>query len=203
MLILSSSRLGATWMRNKFEKVLGGTDLSDKKLLIIPCASANEEKAGAQAIEDALSFGFKREHIFIFSVRSFSILGRIYTEPKSKYDYIYVTGGNTFKLLHDLKECGYDKVLRKTIIEDATYIGSSAGAYLISKDVSHIQKYDENNYGIDDFSGLGILDARLICHFDNDRYYDYYKLRMLTSDVVFTIDDDSVLVVDKDNIYYI
>lgn len=200
MLIISSSRLGATWMRNKFEKVLG-TALSDKKLLIIPCASANEEKAGTQAIEDALSFGFKREHIFIFSVRSFSILGRIYTEPK--YDYIYVTGGNTFKLLHDLKECGYDKVLRKTIIEDATYIGSSAGAYLISKDVSHIQKYDENNYGIDDFSGLGILDARLICHFDNDRYYDYYKLRMSTSDVVFTIDDDSILVVDNDNIYYL
>ena len=201
MLILSSSRLGATWMRNKFEKVLGGTDLSDKKLLIIPCASTNEEKAGAQAIEDALNFGFKREHIFIFSVRSFSILGRIYTEPK--YDYIYVTGGNTFKLLHDLKECGYDKVLRKTIIEDATYIGSSAGAYLISKDISHIQKYDENNYGIDDFSGLGILDARLICHFDNDRYYDYYKLRISTSDGMFTIDDDSILVVDKDNIYYI
>lgn len=201
MLILSSSRLGATWMRNKFEKVLGGTDLSDKKLLIIPCASANEEKAGAQAIEDALSFGFKREHIFIFSVRSFSILGRIYTEPK--YDYIYVTGGNTFKLLYDLNECGYDKVLRKMIIEEATYIGSSAGAYLISKDISHIQKYDENNYGIDDFSGLGILDARLICHFDNDRYYDYYKLRTSTSDVVFTIDDDNILVVDKDNIYYV
>ena len=200
MLILSSSRLGATWMRNKFEKVLG-TDLSDKKLLIIPCASANEEKAGAQAIEDALSFGFKREHIFIFSVRSFSILGRIYKEPK--YDYIYVTGGNTFKLLHDLKECGYDKVLRKIIIEGATYIGASAGAYLISKDISHIQKYDENNYGIDDFSGLGILDARLICHFDNDRYYDYYKLRISTSDVMFTIDDDSILVVDKDNIYYV
>lgn len=200
MLILSSSRLGATWMRNKFEKVLG-TDLSDKKLLIIPCASTNEEKAGAQAIEDALNFGFKREHIFIFSVRSFSILGRIYTEPK--YDYIYVTGGNTFKLLHDLKNCGYDKRLRKIIIEGATYIGSSAGAYLISKDISHIQKYDENNYGIDDFSGLGILDARLICHFDNDRYYDYYKLRMSTSDVLFTIDDDSILVVDNDNIYYL
>ena len=200
MLILSSSRLGATWMRNKFEKVLG-TDLSDKKLLIIPCASANEEKAGAQAIEDALNFGFKREHIFLFSVRSFSILGRIYTEPK--YDYIYVTGGNTFKLLHDLKNCGYDKKLRKIIIEGATYIGSSAGAYLISKDISHIQKYDENNYGIDDFSGLGILDARLICHFDNDRYYDYYKLRISTSDVLFTIDDDNILVVDKDNIYYL
>ena len=200
MLILSSSRLGATWMRNKFEKVLG-TDLSDKKLLIIPCASANEEKAGAQAIEDALNFGFKREHIFLFSVRSFSILGRIYTEPK--YDYIYVTGGNTFKLLHDLKNCGYDKKLRKIIIEGATYIGSSAGAYLISKDISHIQKYDENNYGIDDFSGLGILDARLICHFDSDRYYDYYKLRISTSDVLFTIDDDNILVVDKDNIYYL
>lgn len=161
MLILSSSRLGASWMRNKFEKVLGG-DLSDKKLLIIPCASANEEKTGAQAIEDALSFGFKREHVFLFSVRSFQIFGRIYREPK--YDYIYVTGGNTFKLLHDLKSCGYDKVLRKNIIEGATYIGSSAGAYLVSKDVSHIQQYDENNYGIDNFLGLGILGARLICH---------------------------------------
>lgn len=199
MLILSSSRLGASWMRNKFEKVLG-TNLSDKKLLIIPCASANEEKTGAQAIEDALSFGFKREHVFLFSVRSFQILGRIYTEP---YDYIYVTGGNTFKLFHDLKECKYDKILRKNIIEGTTYIGSSAGAYLISKDISHIQKYDENEYAIDDFSGLGVLDARLICHFDKDRYYDYYKLRMSTSDVLFTIDDDSVLVVDKDNIYYV
>ncbi len=200
MLILSSSRLGASWMINKFEKVLGN-DLSDKKLLIIPCASANEEKAGAQAIEDALSFGFKREHIYLFSVRSFQIFGMKYSEPK--YDYIYVTGGNTFKLLHDLKECEYDMVLRKMIIEGATYIGSSAGAYLISNDVSHIQQYDKNNYGIDNFSGLGILDARLICHFDKDRYYDYYKLRMSTSDVLFTIDDDSILVVDKDNIYYV
>lgn len=199
MLILSSSRLGALWMRNKFEKVLGD-DLSNKKLLIIPCASASEEKAAAQAVEDAMSFGFKREHIFVFSVRSFSILGRIYTEPK--YDYIYVTGGNTFKLIHDLKECGYDKVLRKMIIEGATYIGSSAGAYLISKDISHIKQYDENNYDIDNFSGLGVLDARLICHFDKDRYYDYYKLRMSTTDVLFIIDDDSILVVDKDNIYY-
>lgn len=200
MLILSSSRLGASWMRNKFEKVLGG-DLSNKKLLIIPCASANEEKAGAQAVEDAMSFGFKREQVFLFSVRSFQIFGWIYREPK--YDYIYVTGGNTFKLLHDLKECGYDKILRKNIIEGTTYIGSSAGAYLISKDISHIQKYDENEYAIDDFSGLGVLDARLICHFDKDRYYDYYKLRMSTSDVLFTIDDNSILVVDKDNIYYV
>lgn len=119
MLILSSSRLGASWMRNKFEKVLGG-DLSDKKLLIIPCASANEEKTGAQAIEDALSFGFKREHVFLFSVRSFQIFGRIYREPK--YDYIYVTGGNTFKLLHDLKSCGYDKVLRKNFCKQETIL---------------------------------------------------------------------------------
>lgn len=200
MLILSSSRLGASWMRNKFEKVLGG-DLSNKKLLIIPCASANEEKAGAQAIEDAMSFGFKREHIYVFSVHSFQIFGMKYSEPK--YDYIYVMGGNTFKLLHDLKSCEYDKVLRKNIIEGATYIGSSAGAYLVSKDVSHIQQYDENNYGIDNFLGLGILDARLICHFDKDRYYDYYKLRMSTTDLLFTINDDSILVVDKDNIYYV
>lgn len=200
MLILSSSRLGAPWMRNKYQKVLD-TNLLDKKLLIIPCASANEEKAGAQAIEDAMSFGFKREHIYVFSVRSFQTFGMKYS--KSKYDYIYVIGGNTFKLLHDLKNCGYDEVLRNSIIEGATYIGSSAGAHLISKDVSHIQQHDENNYGIDDFSGLGILDARLICHFDNDRYYDYYKLRMSTSDVLFTIDDDSILVVDKENIYYV
>lgn len=70
-------------------------------------------------------------------------------------------------------------------------------------DISHIQQYDENNYSIDDFSGLGIIDACLICHFDKNRYYDYYKLRMSTSDVLFTIDDDSILVVDKDNIYYV
>lgn len=82
MLILSSSRLCAPWMRNKYQKVLG-TNLLDKKLLIIPCASANEEKAGA---------------------------------------------------------------------------------HLISKNVSHIQQHDENNYGID---------------------------------------DDSILVVDKENIYYV
>ena len=66
-----------------------------------------------------------------------------------------------------------------------------------------MQQHDENNYGIDDFSGLGILDARLICHIDRDRYDNYYKLRMSTIDVLFTIDDDSILVIDKENIYYV
>lgn len=200
MFILSSNRLGASYMRDKFAGVLG-SDLSDKRMLVVASAAKDDVKASLQAQDDAVSLGFDRDNISFFEYDLFVNLPALYT--CLSFDYIYVVGGNTFKLLHTMRVSGFDKLIVDKLNQGATFIGYSAGAYLVSNDVRHIQKYDDNNVGIEDFSGMGLLNARLICHFDEDRYDDYCKLRMSTTDVVFRIGENDILVVDGNEFYYV
>ena len=57
------------------------------------------------------------------------------------------------------------------------YIGGSAGAHIASANIEHVEHYDDNNVGICDYSGLGLYDGILICHFSNDRYRHYEMLK--------------------------
>jgi len=48
---------------------------------------------------------------------------------------IYIGGGNTFKLLKELKESGFDKELLKFIKEGKPVYGGSAGALILGKNI--------------------------------------------------------------------
>lgn len=189
MLVLSSARLGASYMVEKFKNVLGN-DLKDKSMLVIACASKDEEGATQQAIKDAVGIGFSEDNIFSFNPDNANDF------VNEKYDFIYALGGNTFKLFDTLRKCGFYDVLSDKVLNDGTtFIGFSAGAYLMSLDIAHIAKYDENNVGVTDFSGLGLAGSRIICHFDNSRYGDYFLLTQQTEDHVLAIYDEDVVVV--------
>ncbi|SBR45331.1 peptidase E [Halomonas sp. HL-93] len=86
-----------------------------------------------------------------------------------KNDYIYVTGGNTFFLLQELKRTGADKVISEQINSGKMYIGESAGSIVLSRNIDYVRDMDDftaaSNIGT--FSSLGMIDFYPVPHHTN------------------------------------
>lgn len=90
---------------------------------------------------------------------------------------IYIGGGNTFKLLNDIKNAGFDKLLLKFLMNNGIIYGGSAGAIILGKDIMTASFADENKVGLKNTSGLNILNNHSIwCHYkdeDDKKIFDY------------------------------
>lgn len=133
--------------------------------------------------------GFSKENIFVFdAARPQRFLGL-------DLDVIYVSGGNTFKMLDMLRKCRFDHALIEYIRSGVVYIGGSAGAHLVSSDVSHLTRYDPPPDGMSDFRGLGLFDGILLCHFTEERESHERELRAERKYTLYVLtDDDSILI---------
>lgn len=81
-------------------------------------------------------------------------------------DYIYVSGGNTFYLLAQLRAKQADKVLADLIAAGKPYIGESAGSMILADDLSYVHEMDEvTRSEYDTRRGLGMLN---ICPLPHD-----------------------------------
>jgi dipeptidase E len=93
------------------------------------------------------------------------------------YAGIYIGGGNTFKLLHNLKSTGFISVLRRFIERGGIVYGGSAGAIILGRDIMTAAHLDANEVGLQDTTGLDLLDGYAVwCHYqpaDDARIHAY------------------------------
>lgn len=80
-------------------------------------------------------------------------------------DIIYLSGGNTFHLLDQVRKTGFDEWL-KTNLKHKVYVGSSASTILMTPTiaVAGIEDADPNLPGIKDLTGLGLVDFEIAVH---------------------------------------
>ncbi|GCE15386.1 Type 1 glutamine amidotransferase-like domain-containing protein [Tengunoibacter tsumagoiensis] len=79
---------------------------------------------------------------------------------------LYIGGGNTFKLLRDLKEARFDQVIRRFLHAGGIVYGGSAGAIICGRDISTASLLDRNDVGLEDTTGLDVLQgASVWCHY--------------------------------------
>jgi len=87
------------------------------------------------------------------------------------YAAIYIWGGNTFLLKEILSTNNWDLQLKQAILKNTLIIGSSAGAIILGKDISHA--HDEKITKNTDYSGLNVLNNRVVfCHFTPEKYQE-------------------------------
>lgn len=133
-------------------------------------------------------FGFARDNIQVFdyyNIEQFIGLD---------IDVIFISGGNTFATLERIKDCGFDKEIIRYVRAGVIYIGGSAGAHIASQNIEHLSAFDTVPDGMTDFSGLGLFDGILICHYTADRRMMYDKLIADGKYKVYTLrDDDSIV----------
>nr|WP_302470577.1 Type 1 glutamine amidotransferase-like domain-containing protein [Vagococcus proximus] len=117
-----------------------GESLVGKTMTFIPTAGKVEEIKSY--IEEAFNvFKSKGMEVTVLDI-SLSSFEECQTTIEQN-DLIYVSGGNTFYLLEELRDKGVDKVLTDEITKGKTYIGESAGAIILSPTIDYIEKMDD------------------------------------------------------------
>jgi dipeptidase E len=124
----------------------------------------------------------------------------------SDADYIFVSGGNTFFLLQELRRTGADQLIIEHVKNGKLYIGSSAGSVIASGNVEYIKFMDSPDAAPNlngDYSSLGLVDFSIVPHYTNfpfkksaaktaREYSDKLDLRPISNHQAITVEGDKV-----------
>lgn len=142
-----------------------------KKILFIPTAT-NVDKykkyihLTQKAFED---FGYEVEN---FDVSIFS--EKIAKEKLSQAKTVFISGGNTFYLLQELKRKNLTSYLKERIENGLIYIGESAGSVIVASDIEYASIVDDKTLAteLDDYTGLNLVDFYIVPHFEEEPFVE-------------------------------
>lgn len=138
-----------------------------------------------------------------FDIDDFCSMERIDNIFKS--DVIYLSGGNTYYFLNNLKKRYFITRLRRYVENGGYIIGLSAGAIMMAKDIAVAKFGDEDIIGLSDLSSLALVDFDFMPHWNEDNHYldqlkDYSKN---TGRTVYTCNDgDGIIVMNNELHFY-
>ncbi len=109
-------------------------------------------------------------------------------------DVVYVAGGNTFHLLNQVRNTGFDKWLNDNK-NKKVYVGVSAGTILVTPtiEVAGMPPGDENIPDIKDLTGMGWVNFEIEPHCDMTRLDVVKKYAERKDYPVYAIDDLSAV----------
>ena len=192
MILISSFGLCSPIIAEKAKRYI---EPENKKVLVVPFAGFDNIKtADREILNGLIPFGFERDKIDICSEFSTEQL------KERKYDWIYVPGGNPFKLLKGLKDYKIKSILKEMVLDGCNYFGISSGADLLSNDLSYLRMVDDCNYVLDNYEGLGILKRKILCHIDQRdmsvlqkvKDFDDRKTLLLRNDDMYRISEEEI-----------
>lgn len=127
-----------------------------------------------------------------------------------KNDFIYITGGNTFFLLQELRKSGADQLLIDEIQNGKLYIGESAGAIVVAPNIAYSSKMDHAELApeLQDYSGLNLVNFYAVPHGQNwefgatvqsimKEYSTSLNLKVITDKQAILVEDDHVQILNK------
>lgn len=87
-----------------------------------------------------------------------------------KYKAVFIGGGNTFKLLKEIKESNFDCALKEYLNNGGFVYGGSAGAIIFGKTIKTAIHADKNIVNLKDLNGLDLLNGYDVwCHYDEKK----------------------------------
>ena len=134
-LFLASSFKDVANIFADFEK-----DLKGKTVTFIPTASKVEKvvfyvNSGKKALQ---KLGLIIDELDISTASNDEINSKLRNN-----DFIYITDGNTFFLIQELKKTGANKIIIDEINKGKLYIGESAGAIVTSANIEYAKRMDD------------------------------------------------------------
>ena len=142
-----------------------------KKILFIPTATNVDEykkyiHLTQKVFED---FGYEVEN---FDISVFS--EETVKEKISETKIIFVSGGNTFYLLQELKKKNLISYLRGKIENGLLYIGESAGSVITAPNIGYADIVDDKVLAteLNDYTGLNLVDFYVVPHFEEEPFVE-------------------------------
>ena len=171
-----------------------------KKVLFIPTANIDEETKFLvdEAKEVFESLGMEVEDLEISKLNEKTIKNKI-----EKANYLYVSGGNTFYLLQELKRKNLIDFIKNRVNFGMTYIGESAGAIITSKDIEYNYLMDDKTIAKDlkEYSGLNLVGFYVVPHLNEfpfeesakqtvEKYKDKLNIIAINNSQAIIVKDD-------------
>lgn len=143
-----------------------GGGLKGKSVAFVPTAAIHEKvnfyvKSGRKALEQ---MGMVVDELEVSSASESEISGKLCSN-----DYIYITGGNTFFLLQELRKTGADKVIAEQIALGKLFIGESAGSMILAPNIEYVKSMDDYEAASElmSYDALSIVDFYPLPHHTN------------------------------------
>ena len=135
-----------------------GEPVKGKKLAFIPTASL-VEKVRFYVDDDRKAF--EKLGLIIEELEVSTATTEEVAQALERNDYIFISGGNTFYLMQELKKKGADKLLIEQINNGKLYIGTSAGSVIASPNIEFVSDMDEPKKApeLTEYSGLHLVDC--------------------------------------------
>lgn len=178
-----------------------------KKILFIPTATNVDEykkyiHLTQKVFED---FGYEVEN---FDISVFS--EETVKEKISETKIIFVSGGNTFYLLQELKKKNLISYLRGKIENGLLYIGESAGSVITAPNIGYADIVDDKVLAteLNDYTGLNLVDFYVVPHFEEEPfvessrkvvglYKDKLDLKVINNKEVVLVENDDFRIVKE------
>ncbi|MGL5054445.1 MAG: Type 1 glutamine amidotransferase-like domain-containing protein [Fusobacteriaceae bacterium] len=177
-------------------------NLIGKKVTFIPTASIHEEVDFyvAEGRESLEKLGMIVEILEISSSSQLEIINKLESN-----EIIYISGGNTFFLLQELKRTGADKVIEKQIKLGKVFIGESAGSMILSPNIKYVEKMDDSAVASDleSYDSLNIIDFYPVPHYTEFPFKESVEEIILEYErrlPLILINNSQVILVNGDNI---
>lgn len=179
-----------------------GEKLAGKVVTFIPTANVPQEYDGyvisAKAAFETL--GLIIDILEVSTASASDILSKL-----SQNDYIYVSGGNSFFLLQELKRTGADQLIIEQVNLGKPYIGESAGSIITSPDIAYISAMDSTKKAplLTNTQGLNLVDFYTVPHVTNAPFEDEAQEILTNYDNKLTlkpISNDQVIMVSGDDV---
>ena len=142
-----------------------------KKILFIPTATNVDEykkyiHLTQKAFED---FGYEVEN---FDISIFS--EEIAKEKLSQAKIVFISGGNTFYLLQELKRKNLTSYLKERIENGLLYIGESAGSVIATPNIEYASIVDDKTLAteLNDYTGLNLVNFYIVPHFEEEPFVE-------------------------------
>lgn len=107
-------------------------------------------------------------------------------------DMLWLSGGNTFYLLDQVRKTGFDEWLRQNI-DNKVYVGGSASTILVTPTIKIADGVDENTVGLTDLTGLNLIDFEINVHCDAAGLEATGEYAKQTENKVYALDDLSAI----------
>ena len=153
-----------------FVKEFLDKNAKSKKILFIPTAANVEEYKNymyltEKAFED-IGYEVDNFDISVFSEKTVK-------EKLSKAEIIFISGGNTFYLLQELKRKNLISYLKERIENGLLYIGESAGSVITGSNIEYASLADDKTLAkelSDDYTGMNLIDFYIVPHFGEEPF---------------------------------
>ena len=141
-----------------------GEEIKGKRITFIPTASLVEE---VRFYVDDDRKAFEELGIIVEELEITTASPDKISEILNRNDYIFISGGNTFYLLQELRRKGADTLITEQIRAGKLYIGTSAGSIILCPDIEFVKEMDYNHTApeLQSFTGLNIVDFYILPHY--------------------------------------